>query len=309
MTRVCLIVVFNHKYIKNITKLRKTYKGKFSDVFYLVPFFDNSDHIKINNKTDDIIPVYESSYNFQGYFAQAFQRIKQDKYDSFVFVADDMIINPSINENNIFDYIGIETDDSYIKQIEPFGHSGGSNSNRLYSVLHPFCANSGVTYKSEIINYEEACKKCINNSLIIDKHIGFKYFRLNYKGFLKPQNFLLFISILIKNKGLRLRYPLYSGYSDFIIISKSSIESFVKNCGVFSAMNIFVETAVPTAMAISCNGIKTEKDIKLRGIEYWGKDIERFEKKYEYSISKLNKSFGHNILYYHPVKLSKWKND
>jgi hypothetical protein len=63
---ICLIVVFNHRYEKNLAQLREIYKNRFSHVYYLMPFYQGKDF--------DVIPVYESSFHFQGYFTQGFHR-------------------------------------------------------------------------------------------------------------------------------------------------------------------------------------------------------------------------------------------
>lgn len=61
--KICLTIIFNHRYDDNIKKLKRIYRGRFSEIRFIVPFYDLSD--------EDVIPVFESSYNFQGYLAQA----------------------------------------------------------------------------------------------------------------------------------------------------------------------------------------------------------------------------------------------
>lgn len=64
------------------------------------------------------------------------------------------------------------------------------------------------------------------------------------------------------NRGTKLKYPLFKAYSDFLIIDRASMKEFSRLSGVFAAMNIFVETAIPLAMVLACKTIKYEKDLK-----------------------------------------------
>ena len=57
---VCIVVVFNHRFEENVEKLKEIYKNRFSKVVFLMPFYTGDDR--------DIISVYESSYQFHGYF-------------------------------------------------------------------------------------------------------------------------------------------------------------------------------------------------------------------------------------------------
>lgn len=98
--KIALFVVYNHRYDKNIPRIEALYSGRFSNVFHLVPFYDGD--------KENVIAVYESSYYFQSYIAQAYHRIKNDGYTHYITVADDMIINPAITENNIFEFTKIK---------------------------------------------------------------------------------------------------------------------------------------------------------------------------------------------------------
>ena len=59
-----LVIVFNHRYDKNIAALEKIYRKKFFNIKFLVPFY--------NGDREDVIPIYENSHYFQGYFAQGY---------------------------------------------------------------------------------------------------------------------------------------------------------------------------------------------------------------------------------------------
>ena len=89
---VALIIIYNHQYNANIEILERIYGDKFDDIYHLVPFY--------NGEKTNVIPVYECSYYFQGYIAQGFKKFYKSKYEHYFFVADDMILNPQINQYN-----------------------------------------------------------------------------------------------------------------------------------------------------------------------------------------------------------------
>lgn len=77
--------------------------------------------------------------------------------------------------------------------------------------------------------------------------------------------------------------------------------------GVFAAMGVNAEVAIPTAMALTCSSVKTQKDTDKCGIAYWTeKDKEAIEQRYGRSLEKLFQSWDKKVIFYHPIKLSRW---
>ena len=103
------IVVFNHQFEKNIPKLRNIYKERFSTIRYLSPFSKSKD--------PEVIPIFETSVHFQGYFAQSFSHLPKD-CDYYVFCGDDLILNPCLNESNLINTLNCN-ESSYIKYLNP----------------------------------------------------------------------------------------------------------------------------------------------------------------------------------------------
>lgn len=62
--KLALMVIYNHRFDKNIELIEKLYSPSFSNIFHIIPFYDG-------NK-ENVIPVYESSYQFEGYISQAY---------------------------------------------------------------------------------------------------------------------------------------------------------------------------------------------------------------------------------------------
>ena len=73
-------------------------------------------------------------------------------------------------------------------------------------------------------------------------------------------------------------------------------------------MNLFVEIAIPTTIVLTTekSKVSTLEDTKYNAQIFWRDDREKFEEKYEYSLTKLYESWPDNILYIHPIKLSQW---
>ena len=107
--KIALLVIYNHNYTKNIDRIDNLYKGKFTHVYHLIPFYSGS--------LDNVIPVYENSYYFQNYIAQAYQKIKDKGFTHYFVVADDMIINPRISQSNVMDILGIPEGYSFISDF------------------------------------------------------------------------------------------------------------------------------------------------------------------------------------------------
>ena len=105
MSKICLSFVFNNQFENNIPKLRELYDDRFSTIRYLSPFSRSTE--------PDIIPIFEKSIHFQGYFAQALRHLPRN-CDYYVFCGDDLILNPSLNEDNLINALNCD-DSAYIK--------------------------------------------------------------------------------------------------------------------------------------------------------------------------------------------------
>lgn len=305
MKKICLLIVFNHKFNRNIPILQKIYGERFSHIYYLVPF--NKEKI-IGVDKEKIISVYESSYHFQGYFTEAYKQLEGEEYSHYIMIGDDQILNSALNENNILDEMKLEENDSYIKRILPLGKYDGDTGRRLFNNLCAFSLYDGLNYKGEIPEYEEAVNKFKEHGIEVESKIPLSV--LKKRDYWRGRSGLFTLLALIMNKGHNIPYPICKGYSDMIIIDKNSMSEFCRLSGIFAAMNLFVENAIPLAMLLSCQSIKYEKDInEYRGVENWGKEIDLFEQKYEQDLNKLFENWDEKVLYYHPIKLSKWKYD
>jgi hypothetical protein len=299
-----LVIIFNHKFNKNIPNLQKIYGNRFSKIYYIVPFYTEYEQYAEYN----IIPVYETSYCFQGYITQAIDKISMEGIDHLLFIGDDMILNPNISEDNYSDYFNVGEDESYITEMKKITEHLGRyvwRFERVYDILSKFGEEKFVNYRSEIPQDKEAFE--------IAGEKGITGFELDKAIYVKTLSFGTAIKDLylkFKWGNKKIPYPIMAGYSDIFLIAKPYIAEFSRLCGVFAAMGVFVESAIPTAMMLSCGKIKDDSSVRYKRGDMWGlENKENFRRKYDSSYSRLIDEWDDSLLFIHPIKLSKWKVD
>ena len=304
MKKVALIIIYNHQYNENIDILERIYKDRFSDIYHLVPFY--------NGEKQNVIPVYECSYYFQGYISQGLRSYFKEDYTHYFFVADDLILNPIINEINYSEHLNLNPNTCFIPGFITL-HDRNVWWHRVGEAFRWSINFPGVEAKNQLPDYEIALQKFQQFDLTI------KPLRFNQiwktpnsikdfgKMILRDRgSFLRYLkSKFIKNKYM-LSYPFVGSYSDIFVVSSDSIKLFCHYCGVFAATNLFVEVALPTSLVLSAKEIVTENDLKLHGKALWTNEQYQELEKYESSLKNLLAEFPTNYLYLHPIKLSKW---
>jgi hypothetical protein len=328
--KVALILIFNHRYDKNIPVLEKLYSSRFSHIYHLVPFYDGDKH--------NVIPVYENSFYFQGYIAQGLERYYSDEFEHYIFAGDDLILNPAINEDNYRNFFSLPEQAGFIPEIfllhdltnndtlrfEKFKPGPGAADKyhwwRIREAIDYSHPRNGAETGREIPAYEEA-------DAILKKH-GYAVQPLSYSDLrggifpltLNSRQHRLHVAKYLYHynpfkKKYRLSYPLVGSYSDLVIVPKESIRKFCHYCGVFAVNELFVEFAIPTALLLASERVVTEPQIGKRGEIYWTyskEESENYEKQmqlYHYNLQELIANFPKDKLYIHPVKLSKWKTE
>lgn len=294
MSKICLSIVFNHQFERNIPKLRKLYGDRFSTIRYLSPFSKSED--------PDVIPIYETSVHFQGYFAQAY-RFLPSNCEYYLFCGDDLILNPTINEGNLINALNCDNS-SYIKYLNPiWEHS---------FAWHKFEECNEFTEKEYTLPYQNLIPSRKELLEIYQSH-GFEYRNIGLHNFdgikekkITKKRIKAGVSYFFKNgiKGY-VNYPLIEGYSDFIVVPRDFIELFCHYCGIFAAMNLWVDAAVATALLLCGSPVKTENNSNYYGNEYW--DDQELSERLRSSDNKLDKIkglFKEDELYIHPIKLS-----
>ena len=323
--KAALVIIFNHRYDKNIALLEKLYKDRFAHIYYLVPFYDG--------ERTDVISVYENSYQYQGYIAQGLRSFFRPEFRHYLFVADDLLLNPAINEDNYEDHFGLDEDTSFVP--EPFAahdlHNGETlrfevykrrGKDRFYWWRLMDLAKyrhrvEGLENASEMPTYQEA-------ELRLKQH-GFVMQPLTFMDLYGPPPRLPKTKASWKAtwqylKRLRhyqwaykLDYPAVASFSDILIVSEKSIRKFAHYCGVFAANALFVEFAIPTALLLASDRVMTEPKLQRRGDIYWSyteretSNYMEAMKPYGNDLCHLLERFPVEKLYIHPIKLSRWQ--
>jgi len=294
--RAALIIIFNHRYDGNLPLLRKIYKKRFHIIRFLMPFYDGFDN--------DVIPVYESSYHFQGYYIQAYKELMKLECDFFLFISDDQLIHPKIDDENVMTWLQMEEKDIFVDSFADINSSGMFSWSFCSGIFHSFKAR-GTEYKSQLPSFSEAV-------CLYERFMGCE-FKPEYDNdfFGETMEFCeeLVNQFIKSNGGSRvIPYPLLFGYADYFLIRKSKLYELARVCGIFAAMDLFVEIAFPTAVMLTFerSRVVTRQDI---GRYKTATIVEHYKEKYNYSLEKLFSGWATDMLFIHPIKLSEWNDN
>ncbi|RZK36520.1 MAG: hypothetical protein EOO61_10240 [Hymenobacter sp.] len=305
--------------------MEKLYEPRFQHIFFLVPFYTGTN--------PRVIPVYESSLYFQSYFAQGYKSFYRPEFTHYLFIGDDLILNPAVNERNYAQLLRLDAKSSYLPDLRPLhepapslflsqdSHPAGANWAHTFRGITFFENRKGSQAQAELPTYEEALQQFAAH--------GVRIRPLAYYNIFGPVTFPGSVQDAIETgknlwryyvtwrrfkvpghaQQLKLEYPLAYSYSDIAVVSAPAIERFCHLCGVLAAMGLFVEMAVPTALLLSGGPILTDAAAGLRGkaLWEWTGDVAALEEKYALNLDALLADFAADQLYYHPIKLSRWK--
>lgn len=324
-SKATLVVIFNHRYDRNIATLERIYRDRFSAIYYLVPFYDG-DH-------PNVIPVYENSYQYQGYIAQGLRIYLNNDSQHYIFVADDLLLHPNINETNYQQHFGLDPEASFIP--EPFDTHNLDNDEtlrfeayqrdgekkfywwRLIDLAKYRHRVEGLENAAEMPTYDEAKR-------LLEEH-GHTTHSLKFTDLYGPfppapgmgqrwQRIWRYLKWLRHYRTeYRIDYPAVASFSDMVIVSKQTIRKFAHYCGVFAANGLFVEFAIPTALLLASRRIVTEPMLKKRGRIYWSyteaeaNNYAEAMEPFGNQLHKLMENFPPDKLYIHPIKLSRWQ--
>lgn len=295
-----LVIVYNHRYEKNIDALERIYANRFSHIYHLMPFYRGT--------RPNVIPVYENSYRFQGYMVQGFRDYFDERYDHYLFVADDLILNPVINEHTYAQHLRLTAETSFLPEFVTL-HEVNCRWPRTVEAFQYRIDPLGAQVRNELPSYDDA--------MAAFKRCGLELQPLRFSQTFHPQSTvrgrayqsLRWLKHRLKGVKYNLSYPLVGSYSDFVVVSAQSIRQFLHYCGAFAATNLFVELAVPTALVLSCKQLVTEKDLALQGKALWTDEDRRVLEPFGNRLENLLSAFPDKHLYLHPIKLSQWNTE
>lgn len=313
MSDICLIVVFNHRYDKNLPVLENMYRNRFSSRYYLVPFY--------NGEMENVIPVYGRSIFFQGYIAQGANIFMDKAFKHYLIVADDMILHPKINEHNYKEFFEVEDGQSYISELRPLQDMGTFWIGTLSAMFY-FKKQKYVEVANELPTEEKAIELLERQGAQIrpltrNEIFGCFSFSINSLG--NKTRLLLRTLTRLRHpfKNIyKLPYPVVGSYSDILLVSAEDMKMFAHYCGVFASTCLFAEVAIPTALGLAAkNRIRVEKEMQRKGRAYWAGEgpfyysdeyqWDNLERDYK-NLDEMINRFPDSQLFIHPVKLSRW---
>ena len=306
--RAALVVIYNHRYEQNIDLVQRIYRDRFAHIIHLMPFYTGD--------RADVIPVYGSSYHFQGFVAQAHRHLLQQSFTHYFFIADDLVLNPLVNEISFQEVMGLPPGHCYF----PGFYRSGRGKPRFWShaikALEWNPRAPGIEIAHQIPSPEEARERLARHRIDVGPLPFERIWQTpdSARGWLKalasePRLCTRYAASRLLNTSYPLPYPIASGYSDIFIVTAEVIREFSRLCGIFAAAGLFVEHAVPTAMALSADWIAEDPNLKLRGKALWTEEQMRQLDRYGGSIRSLLEGFPSDTLYLHPIKMSRWMVD
>ncbi len=296
--RPCLVLIFNHRYEANLPVLRKIYGDRFSKLLFLMPFS--------RSREPDVIGVAGNSYEFNLFVSQAAETLSRQDCSHFVFAGDDLLLNPILDETNLLEALELGPEDGHIRRLRTI-HDYGEwvhSLNGFYAMRN----TAGVEWQDILPNFDDACTRLRRHGIDLGDlvvrsetkrdcwklahHLAHHYCR----------------QFPYDDHPEQLVYPLVGSYSDFFVLPKGSLEEFALYSGVFAACRLFAEIAIPTALALAVDSIKTLTGPKFsQGLPIW-QGMDEIGSRCGHSIQALFAEHR-DRLYIHPVKLSRWKWD
>lgn len=309
MTKVALIIIYNHRFDQNIEVLERIYKKRFSHIFHLVPFY--------TGERENVIPVYDNSYYFQGFLAQAFRSFYRPDFTHYFFIADDLILNPRVDEHTFATEMPLPDGYSFISPFNSYNTDRRAGFWKRVEMAYEWRLQQNGLQAARELPTPEAAAERFQKLRVPSGPLRFEQIwevPQTVSGWLRaivtnPWLCARFLHARLTKRQFNLAYPLVGGYSDIFVISADTIKTFCHYCGVFAAANLFVEHAIPTALVLSTERIINCRDMKLRGRALWTHDDFKELEPFDRSLQRLLRHFPDAYLYLHPVKLSHWSQD
>ena len=274
-----LVVVYNHKYPQNVPIINQIYNNRFSRIYHLMPFYDKSMR---NDGDENIIPVYDNSLYFHGYMYQGLSSYYKPDASHYIFVADDMMLNPLINEDNYAKYFKLSRDAGFIHNLKLIEDilfiKNGRNWLNAYRAYQFNRKQYGLEELKHLPSFAEALER-IKKSRLNPNIDDLNNYDQNFSFFFQGESAMLtregtkevlvrWIRLIVRLinfiRPYKMSYPLIGGLSDIVIVPQFLINKFCHYCGIFAASNLFVEIAIPTVMILTHDNINLSNDLNYK---------------------------------------------
>lgn len=294
-----LVIVYNHRYDANIPVLDALYGPRFDRIIHLVPFHPG--------EPGHVVPVYGHSHEFQGFVAQGLHAFhdEADPHAHYLFVADDLLLNPAIHAHNYCEHLALHASSGFLPGIIEL-HRWPTWWRRLAEAVRFDPAMPGVEALRELPSVAEALERFALHGLASGPVPANTVLGPMPNGTTMARLRWLKQRLTAPRQGYPLRYPLVGSYADLFVVPGARMQRFAQLCGVFAATRLFAELAIPTAMVLAVDHISTERDTARKGGALWtAAELARLDA-YGHDLDALLARFPDDLLYLHPVKLSRW---
>jgi hypothetical protein len=260
-------------------------------------------------KDADVIPYYEKSHYFQACVTQGLQKLQSIDASHYVFTADDLILNPAINEDNVIERLG-GRDRVSIPLVQNISGENGRPWERRLDIARISADSHGCEWTNLLPDRTSLIERM--KKLGISHLVDVTHFRQILKNLRQP----------VPDSGdvvIDPVYPCLAGYSDVFIIPKDKLVDFAHYAGITSAMKLFAEVAIPTVSLMvseELDFIRIEQRINLeltnaeefsgKGLCLWQRAVDDFGSLCEYKMANAFAGPYRNTLFIHPIKLSRW---
>ena len=305
--KVSCSVLFNHPYPPNIPVLRELYKDKFDEVSFIQPLRSSPD--------PDVYTSYRGSFAFHGMITDAAERLLAKDADYFIFVHDDVLLNPLYNGEQLVERLQVPGNGAFIPylfSLHPDAQDWVWMPGFLWRLFYPTNQLSGTGIENLISYFPNAETMRAK----FDEIYGLSFENITYDR-TRPINPIVVVGnqshgnyitksvldgLYVTAEGassVQLPFPFIGGNCDFTVLDRKTLEAVVPLLGVTAAANLFVEIAMPTAIACAADRVVQSKDVGLFAEMAWTKEEQRLM-----TDDILVRRFNEDLLLFHPFKLS-----
>ena len=279
----CFCLMFNHAFPDRLPFYRRVYGDRFSNLRFIQPLQRVPE--------PDVITVYRGCYTFPAYITDACARLLEIDCTHYVFMHDDVILSPALDERNLLEVLDIASADEGF--LPAFGSSEADVGSWgwwpgvLWRWFYPRNILSGTGVDNVEASLaalpprEVAAEKMRRHGVEHPPRLRLSEQTLGMWG--DPQHFPVqrredvttFNRILLDGlyaqvpdgSAIEPPYPIaITGYySDFTVIPKSALAEVAHIAGVLSAAGVVHEMVLGTAMLLAIDKIRTAFDV---GVEF-----------------------------------------
>ena len=190
----------------------------------------------------------------------------------YLFVSDDTLLNPCLDENNYADNLKLEQDTCFCLDMLALNQSLAQKTiKNVERFVKQFKPEVMGPITQALPNFEEAKQTIQNLGIDVSEFLTESY----------PYH-----------------YPFILGHNNVFVVDRDSVRRFCHLCGVFAAKYLPVEVAVPTALALASRKLKTLKDTT-----FIQKTTNNFLFSRKKTLKQLQASFPETDLYVSPIQL------